>query len=98
MGAPVIVIVESQSGWHLNEDIKMSHPVSFGHLIIIIINSPFCTYITAKKCQKTILQQNMGNEAFAKSKRSIAITSITITITRQSQDKIRQSQDIWDGE
>ncbi len=66
VGAPVIVIVESQSqsGWHLNEDIKMSHPVSFGHLIII--NSPFCTYITAKKCQKTILQQNMGNEAFAK--------------------------------
>ena len=64
MGAPVIVIVESQSGWHLSEDIKMSHPVSFGHLIII--NSPFCTYITAKKCQKTILQQNMGNEAFAK--------------------------------
>ena len=96
MGAPVIVIVESQSGWHLNEDIKMSHPVSFGHLIII--NSPFCTYITAKKCQKRFYSKTWGMKRLPKSKRSIAITSITITITRQSQDKTRQSQDIWDGE
>jgi hypothetical protein len=37
---------------------KMSHPVSLGQLRIII--SPFWTCITAKKCQKTILQQNMA--------------------------------------
>ena len=36
----------------------MSHPVSLGQLRIII--SPFWTCITAKKCQKTILQQNMA--------------------------------------
>ncbi len=50
--------VESQSGWRPNEDIKMSHPVSLGQLRIII--SPFWTSITAKKCQKMILQQNMA--------------------------------------
>ncbi len=50
----------SQSGWRPNEDIQMSHPVSFGQLIII--NSPFWTYITAncKQMPKTILQQNMA--------------------------------------
>ena len=52
------VIIASQSGWCLNEDIKMSHPVNFGQLIVI--NSSFCSYITAKKCKKTILQQNMA--------------------------------------
>ena len=31
--------IESQSGWRLNEDMKMSHPVSLGQLRIII--SPF---------------------------------------------------------
>ncbi len=34
----------------------MSHPVNFGPLIFI--NSLFCSYITANKCKKTILQQN----------------------------------------
>jgi hypothetical protein len=36
---------------------KMSHPVSLGQFRIII--SPFWTCITAKKCQKTILLQNI---------------------------------------
>ncbi len=54
----VLVAIESQSGWRLNEDIKMSHHVSLGQLRIII--SPFWTCITAKKCQKSILQQNMA--------------------------------------
>ena len=54
----VLVTIESESGWRLNEDIKMSHPVSLGQLRIII--SPFWTCITAKKCQKMILQQNMA--------------------------------------
>ena len=53
----VRIIIDCQSGWRPNEDIKMSHPVSLGQLRIII--SPFWTCITAKKCQKTILQQNM---------------------------------------
>jgi hypothetical protein len=53
-----MAIMESHSGWRLNEDIEMSHPVSFGELLII--TSSFCRYITAKKCQKTILQQNMA--------------------------------------
>ena len=57
----VLVTIESQSGWRLNEDIKMSHPVSLGQLRIII--SPFWTCITAKKCQKSILQQNMAWDA-----------------------------------
>ncbi len=50
--------IESQSGWRPNEVMKMSHPVSLGQLRIII--SPFWTCITAKKSQKTILQQNMA--------------------------------------
>ena len=50
--------IESQSGWRLNEHIKMSLPVRLGQLRIII--SPFWTCITAKKCQKPILQQNMA--------------------------------------
>ena len=54
----VLVTIVSQSGWRLNEDIKMSHPVSLGQLRIII--SPFWTCITAKKCQKSNLQQNMA--------------------------------------
>ncbi len=45
------VIIASQSGWRLNDDIIMSHPVSFGQLIVL--NSSFCSYITAKKCKKT---------------------------------------------
>ena len=52
--------VESQSGWRPNEDMKMSHPVSLGQLRIIISPFWFWTCITAKKCQKTILQQNMA--------------------------------------
>ena len=54
----VLVTIESQSGWRPNEDIKMSHSVSLGQLRIII--SPFWNCITAKKCQKSILQQNMA--------------------------------------
>ncbi len=50
--------IESQSGWRLNEDMKMSHPVSLGQLRIII--SPFWTCIAAKNSQKTILQQTMA--------------------------------------
>jgi hypothetical protein len=46
----VTAIIESQSGWRLNEGIKMSHPVSFGGLLII--NSSFCRYITAKNAKK----------------------------------------------
>ena len=56
MGDPVIIA--SQSGWRLNKVIKMSHPVNFGQLIVI--NSSFCSYITAKQLKKTILQQNMA--------------------------------------
>ena len=54
----VLVTIESQSGWRPNKDMKLSHPVSLGQLRIII--SPFWTCITAKKCQKSILQQNMA--------------------------------------
>ena len=50
--------IEAQSWWRPNDDMKMSHPVSLGQLRIII--SPFWTCITAKKCQKSILQQNMA--------------------------------------
>ncbi len=42
----VLVTIESQSGWRLNEDIQFSHPVSLGQLRIIV--SPFWTYTTAK--------------------------------------------------
>ncbi len=47
----VRIIIDCQSGWRPNEDMKMSHPVSLGQLRIII--SPFWTCITATKCQKT---------------------------------------------
>ena len=54
----VLVTIEAQSWWRPNDNMKMSHPVSLGQLRIIV--SPFWTCITAKKCQKTILQQNMA--------------------------------------
>ena len=54
----VRIIIDCQSGWRPCEDMKKSHPVSLGQLRIII--SPFWTCIPAKKCQKTILQQNMA--------------------------------------
>jgi hypothetical protein len=54
----VRIIIDCQLGWRPIEDMKTSHPVSLGQLRIII--SPFWTRITAQKCQKTILQQNMA--------------------------------------
>ena len=53
----VRILIDCQLGWHPIEDMKTSHPVSLGQLRIII--SPFWTCITAKKCQKTILEQNI---------------------------------------
>jgi hypothetical protein len=41
------VTIEPQWGWRLNEDIKMSHPVSLGQLRFII--SPFWTCITVRQ-------------------------------------------------
>ncbi len=52
------IIIDWQSGWRPSEDMQMRHPVSLGKLRIII--SPFWTCITAKKCQKMILEQNMA--------------------------------------
>ncbi len=56
----VRVTIESQSGWRLNVDIKMSHPVSLGQLRIII--SPFWTCITAKKCQNRFYSKTVETE------------------------------------
>jgi hypothetical protein len=42
----------------------MSHPVNFGQLIVL--NSSFCCYTTAKKCKKTILHLQQKIMAWGK--------------------------------
>ncbi len=73
--------IESQSGWLLNEDIKMSHPVSLGQLRSII--SPFWTCITETKTKTKTKTKYETLNMKTKTKTRLRLTFVTFALAAE---------------